>query len=179
MPAPIADLHPDDAAARDQLAEVLIAARHAAGLSVPAVAARLGVTPSAINQRETCRGWRVVTVQQWARALDQRLTISFDGLVIPDDGDNLAAVYAAANPVSAAASDRLRLRAAVNDLCRARRHAGVSQRVLAGRLGLSKPAVGVAEIRPDGWLVASVQRYARALNGRAVFGLAPVEAVVG
>lgn len=177
MAAPTADLHPDDTAARDRLAEALIGARHAARLSAAAVANRLGVTPNAVNQREACRGWRVSTVQQWARAVDQQLTIGFVGIVIPDDGDDLAAVYAASQPVSAVAQDRLHLRVTVNDLVRVRRHLGLSQTVLAGRLGVTKPAVGVAESRPDGWQVGSVQRYARALDGSAVFGLAPVEAV--
>jgi transcriptional regulator with XRE-family HTH domain len=176
MSAPIVDLHPDDTAARDELAQSLIAARHEARLSVPAVAGRLGVTPSAVNQRETCRGWRVSTVQQWARAVDQQLSITVAGIVIPDDGDDLAAAYAASEPVSAAAWDRLHLRMVVNDLVRVRRHLGVTQSGLAIRLGVTKPAVGIAETHPDGWQVASVQRYARALDGVARFGLVPVEA---
>ena len=179
MAAPTADLHPDDTAARDRLAEALIGARHAARLSAAAVANRLGVTPNAVNQREACRGWRVSTVQQWARAVDRQLTISFDGIVIPDDGDDLAAIYAAAEPVSATAQDRLHLRATVNDLVRIRRHLGLTQAVVAARLGVTKPAVGVAESRPDGSRVASIQRSARALDGSAVFDLAPVEAVAG
>jgi transcriptional regulator with XRE-family HTH domain len=175
MSAPIIDLHPDDTAARDEIAQSLIQIRHAAKISGKELAAQLGVTQPAIPRMEHSRAWAVATVQRWARAVGHQLAITLDGLHIPDDGDDLAAVYAAMRPQTADAEDRLHLRTVVNDLARARRHLEIPQSALSFRLGLSESAIGWAENAPDGWRVAAVQRYARALGGVAVFELAPVE----
>jgi hypothetical protein len=176
MSAPIIDLHPDDTAARDRLADALLHARTDARLAVWEVAARLDRTSGAVTQMQKSRAWGVALVQRWARAVDQRLTITLDGLAVPEDGDELAAIYAAATPRSPQAVDRLHLRVVVNNLARVRRSLGIPQSVIAARLGLGESAIGWAENAPDGWRVAAVQRYARALGGVAVFELAPVEA---
>lgn len=180
MPAPIADLHPDDAAARDALATTLVGIARTARLSGKDLAVRLGVTPGAVSHMRHSRGWIVPTVQCWARALDHRLHIVLDGIEVPE-GDELAELYAAMRPKDPAAQDRLNLRAVVNDLACARRHLRITQAALSARLGLSESAASWWELKPDGARVASIQRYARVLGGVARFEVAPVsvEAVAG
>lgn len=182
MPAPIADLHPDDTAARDELAGTLIGVAAEAKVSGRTLGARLGRTQSAVSVMQRARAWEVTSVQRWARALDHRLTIVLDGLVVPDDdGDDLAAVYSSIVPDTPAAEDVHHLRVTVNNLARIRRARQITHAAMAASLGLSANATAWAEDHPDGWRVASIQRYARALGGVAVFELAPVavEAVAG
>jgi transcriptional regulator with XRE-family HTH domain len=176
MAAPITDLHPDDTAARDLLADTLRSIRRKARITGQDLADRLEVTEAAVSHMQHARNWTVRLVQRWARGLDHRLIVGFDGLTVPDDGDGLAAVYAAMEPEEPAVQDRLYLRAIVNDLARVRRALGITQAALSAQLGLSESAASWWELNPDGTRVASIQRYARALGGSAVFGLAPVEA---
>jgi hypothetical protein len=175
MAAPIADLHPDDTAARDQVAATLIDIATKAKVTGRTLGARLGRTQSAVSVMQRARAWEVTSVQRWARALDHRLVIVLDGLDIPDDGDELAAVYSSITPDGTIAEDVHHLRVTVNDLARIRRARQITHAAMAASLGLSANATAWAEDHPDGWRVPSVQRYARALAGVAVFELAPVE----
>lgn len=168
------DLHPDDLAARDRLAVQLRALRVDAGLTQKQLGERLGVTKDNVSMAELAREWRVASVQQRARALGYRLTLTIEGLTVPDDGDLLAAVYAAQRPTDPAAADRLLLRTVVNDLARIRRHRMAAE--FMGRLmRRSESSVFLFERQPDGVLLVTAQRFTRALGGVLVPDLAPVE----
>jgi transcriptional regulator with XRE-family HTH domain len=159
------DLHPADRATRRRIARQLREIREERHISQPALADLLGVHQSKIGDRENDDRWRVDTVQAWARALDHRLDMALDGVTVPDDGDPLAAVYATSQPATVAEEDRLDLRILVNDLRRIRVASRVTLAEMGRRLGCSESAVCHRESRPDGMLLATVQRYTRALGG--------------
>jgi transcriptional regulator with XRE-family HTH domain len=172
MLAPV-DLHPDDMAVRDRLAAQLRALRTGAGISQRDAAARLGICQSRLFYIEQRRAWQVRLVQRWARIYDHRLALSVSDLTVPDDGDELAAVYAAQRPATLDTVDRLHLRQVVNDLARIRRQR-MSAETMGRLLGRSDSAVQWREDNPDGALLASVQQYARALGGHLDVDLAPI-----
>ncbi|MDG4791970.1 helix-turn-helix domain-containing protein [Micromonospora sp. WMMD1102] len=169
----ITDLHPDDTAARDRIAAQLHGIRVAAGVSQRALAARLHVTQRRVAVLEHNRSWEARTVQGWARAFGHRLTLTIVGLVVPDDGDALAAVYDQQHPASPAEEDQLALRRVVNDLARIRRRRMSAHR-FGQILGRCESSILQREDNPDGTRLATVQQTARALGGRLDVGLAPV-----
>jgi DNA-binding transcriptional regulator YiaG len=165
------DLHPDDTAAREWLCTELYRTRRRRGLTQSVVSARLVGTGNvcAILERQT--SWKVATVQAWARALDCRLDLTIDGLAVPDDADYLAAVYTAQQPETVKVEDRLDLRILVNDLRRIRVASGVTQDVLAGRMGCTGSSLSRRESQPDPALLRTLQRHCRVLGGSLGVGL--------
>lgn len=161
----IADLHPDDTAIRAGLTAALRQIREARCISGPRLGDILGIEKSRVSNREM-GGWRRVSVvQAWARGLSYRVDLTIDDLTVPDDGDQLAVLYAAQQPASATDEDRLDLRILVNNLARIRRHQRVTLAEMGRRLGCSESAVCHRESRPDGMLFATAQRYTRVLGG--------------
>lgn len=169
-----ADLHPDDTAARAQLALRLRRIREGRHISQHALADRIGLESSNFATIERRRSWKVSTVQPWARALGYRLDLRLDGLDVPDDSEPLAAIYNAQQPTTEADEDQLDLRILVNNLARIRRAEGMSFAALGARLGCGEAAVYRRESRPDGLLVATAQRFSRALGGCLRLNLEPV-----
>ncbi|MEU5946282.1 hypothetical protein ABZ793_12060 [Micromonospora sp. NPDC047465] len=170
--------HPGDAAARNALARRLRGIRETAGISQWALADALDITGSGTSDLEHRRNWKVATVQAWTRALGFRLDMSIDGLTVPDDGDALAALYAAQQPTSAAAEDRLDLRTIVNNLARIRRAQDVTLAELGARLGCSESAACRRETHPDRLMLPTLQAHVRALGGVLILGLAYVPTAV-
>lgn len=170
----IEDLHPEDAIARDQLATRLVQARASAGLTQRELGDRLGVDFHAVYNLERGRRWLARRAQAWARGLDLRLGLRVQGLEVPDDDDALAALYAAQQPMTAEAEDRLALRELFNNLARIRRARHVSQKEMGRRMGLGPTRVSQQEAEPDGALLLTAQRYTRALGGVLLLDLLPV-----
>lgn len=171
------DLHPDDLANRQRLAQQLLDIRETAGISAGRLAAILGYRDHAgVRQMERRATWQVGTVQRWARALGHRLTLTINSLTIPNDGDVLAAMYAAtlADPnLPPARADLLLLRQVVNDLARIRRSM-MSAPAFGRLIGLDDKSVLWRETNPDGARLSSLQRVARGLGGSLTPGLTPV-----
>lgn len=158
------DLHPDDAAVRDRIAEQLRASRVAAGVGQRELAIRLGVDQRRVVLLERRRQWRTATVQGWARALDQRLSLTIRDLAVPDDGDALAAVYDQQQPTNPVVQDRLLLRRVANDLTRIRR-TRMSAYHFGLLIGRGEGSVLWREAHPDGALLGTLQQTTRALGG--------------
>ncbi|MEV1013732.1 MULTISPECIES: helix-turn-helix domain-containing protein [unclassified Micromonospora] len=161
----IPDLHPDDTAARYVLAHHLRTIREARSLSQADAGERFGCNEYAFSHMELRRSWLIPTVQAWARVLDSRLNLTVRGLVVPDDGDPIAALYEASQPESETAEDRLDLRIFVNNLARIRRAQGLTLAQVGTRMGCSESAVSRRESEPDRLLVSTLQRHTRALGG--------------
>ncbi len=161
----IPDLHPDDTAARCMLAQHLRTIRESRSITQAEAADRYGCNEFAFSQIELRRQWLIPTVQAWARTLGYRLDLGLRGLVVPDDGDPMAALYDASQPDSEAAEDQLDLRVAVNNLARIRRARGLTLAQLGVRMGCSESAVSRRESDPDRLLVSTLQRHTRALGG--------------
>lgn len=151
------DLDPADADAREHLRDTLTGMRVDAGLSQRDLALWMGLHPSAVSLLESRTTWRISTVQRWAHALGHRLVLWPDGLPYVDvsmfrpQGDEMRAME----------WDR---RALIEAMADARRELGITQRELAARLGVTEPAIGLAERESD-VLMISAQRYCRGLGG--------------
>ncbi|MEV5819248.1 helix-turn-helix transcriptional regulator [Micromonospora haikouensis] len=169
----LADLHPDDLANRDHLAAELRALRQTAGMSMRDLGNLLGCHRSNINVMERHRAWRFMILAGWARAFDKRITLTITGQPVPDDGDQLADIYAKQQPTSPRAQDLLLLRATTRDLVRIRQQHYTADDV-AAHLGCGATAVYWWEDNPDGTSLLMMQRYARAVGCQVVADLAPV-----
>jgi transcriptional regulator with XRE-family HTH domain len=169
-----ADLHADDTAARAALRELMVRLRQDAGLTQPDLASRLGITRSSVNDMERATSWAVRRVQAWCRALNHQLVLSVDGIAVPARPDLWAELYTVAAAPSDAGRDRLHLLATVHDLIRAREALGWTGEELARRAGVHGRAIRQWEDSPDGSMVSSVQRYARALGGALTLTVVPV-----
>ncbi|MEV0214258.1 helix-turn-helix domain-containing protein [Micromonospora sp. NPDC050695] len=173
----IPDLHPDDTVARHALAERLRVIRECRNITQAEAAERYGCDKYAFSQLERRRTWHVHTVQAMARIYGYRLTFDLGGLMVPDDGDPLAALYDASQPTTEAAEDRLELLIVVNNLTRIRRAANLSLADAGLRMGCSESAVYRREADPGRLLVSTLQRHTRALGG--VLDLSVVPAYQG
>jgi len=171
------DLHPDDALARRDLIAGIRGLREEAGLTGRDVAARMGwKSPhGALWRVERADNWQLRTLQALARLYGRRLAVEI-AAPLPDDGDPLAAVYAAMRPASPAAADELTRAVLVRDLVRIRIDAGLRQEDVAAVMGVSDKAVQLWEQGADGVMVAPAQRYARAVGTRLTFRLTAVDA---
>lgn len=138
------DLHPDDTALRAYLNDELRAGRIADGLSQCDLADRMGVTQSAVARMEHRLTWRMRTLYARSRALGCTLTVVIDG-----------------RPIHGL-TDVARCRLAVLRISIARQVAGLSERDVADRLGVSESAVRGWEDNPDNPVFAELQRHARA-----------------
>ncbi|MEU1812989.1 hypothetical protein [Micromonospora aurantiaca (nom. illeg.)] len=168
------DLHTDDATARLQLRDELVAARFAAGLTRPEVGSELGITPVAVHAMETGDNWEIATIQRWGRAVGRQLRLEIVGLVLPDDGDVVDAVFAALQPATPQLADELAREVLVNDIIRLRRWRGWSPARMGAAQGVSDHAVRGFERCPPGVRLASCQRAVRALNGRLAIASEPL-----
>ncbi|WP_431977598.1 hypothetical protein [Micromonospora haikouensis] len=173
--------HPDDQAARLALITELHAIRANAGLERHHVTDRypqLGYPPisaKALFVIEASTNWQIRTLQTLARMYDRRLHLDVVGLTVPDDGDPLAAMYAAMRPANPAAADELAREVLVRDLARIRKDLGLSLQTVGGRLGVSAQAVALWEACSPGVHLASVQRHTRVLGGRLGISLQTLE----
>ncbi len=168
------DLHPDDTVARDQLAGRLRRIREGRRISQRGLADMLDIDHTNASGLELRRTWKIRTVQRWARVLGYRLDLGITGgVVVPDDGDALAAVYAAQQPTTEDAEDLLDLRALINDVRRIRIASGITLAEMGRRLGCGPSSVSHREADPDGAMLVSAQRYVRALGGALRVELEP------
>lgn len=166
-----ADLHPDDAAARNNLRQTLVNYREQQGITQRTLAARLNVSPSAVNKMEQHSMWRLLNLQRWVTALDLELLLIPIGLPIPpDDVQALAAI----RPTSPHLRHEFARAAILADLVAARYALGLTQDDIGQRLGRKGRAV--AEVERQHWdvMVVTLQRYCRALGGHLQFDLEPV-----
>lgn len=161
------DLHPDDAAMRLMLRDLLVYYRNRATLSQRALAGRMGQTQGAIGQIEHADSWRVSTLQRWARGVDARLLLRPLGL---PETDLAVQAFRPADPVRADAWDLAEVREV---LVTARRFLGVTQVALGEVLECSDRAVAAVELGETDVLLGTVQRYCRALGGALWVGLGP------
>ncbi|MEU3455656.1 helix-turn-helix transcriptional regulator [Micromonospora sp. NPDC006766] len=170
-----ADLDPADTAARRVLIGQLRGLRDAAGLNQRQVAQAMGwkSTTGALYRVERGDNWQLRTLQTLARLYGQQLTVNL-GAPVPDDGDPLAAMYAAMHPTTPAAADELARAVLVRNLVRIRVDRGLRQEDVACVIGISDRAVRLWEQGSDGVMVAPAQRYARALEAPLTFRLAPL-----
>ena len=150
------DLHPDDAAVRQALRDMLVELRQRAGLTQRDLADRCGVGKSLVAQWELADGWMVSSLQRWALGLGYRLVLRPDGLPYTD-----VSVMRPVDETAAAEWDRLAL---LDALRSAREELGVSTAALADALGVTGGAVRQLEAGRD-LLLASAQRYCRGLGG--------------
>lgn len=172
MPVPV-DLHPDDSRTRQAIAARLRSLREGRNISQAEAADRFGCNEFAMSQMENRRMWRVSTVQAWARIYSYRLSLTISGLVVPDDGDALAALYDAQQPATVEHEDRLDLRITVNNLTRVRRAKRITLADLGIHMGCSESAACRREATPDGALVATLQQHTRALGGALRLDVVP------
>lgn len=163
------DLHPDDHTARVQVRDRLVAARHTATLSRPALAARLGVATSTIQSiEEGTDRCRASTLQRYARALNLRMVFHLDDLPDPNlVPDPLADVWQQMLAASPDHEDEIERRLLRLNLIRCRQAAGISREQQARTLGLARAGLSRFEYTATGDIAVHVaQRYARALGGR-------------
>lgn len=173
------DLHAADPAARAAVQQHLRALRKSERLSAYEVSARLGLAVNAVRDLELKPPqWSVRRVQAWARALNHRFTMTLAGVAVPDGDDLITDLLTAATPFGAADEDRLHLFTVVNNLVRIRESAGITFQDIADRMGVHDRAVRGWEDHPDGSLVKTVQRYARAVGGELILEVTPVSAAV-
>jgi transcriptional regulator with XRE-family HTH domain len=161
------DLHPDDRAARLALRGMLIDRREQEyGFTLQQLADQIGTHRATVRAMEAGESWQVATVQRWVRALGWRLALRPDWLT--DEADPLAALRPA-DPQRADTWDRGVL---VETLIDARTDLGVTQATLAERLGVTNQAVSFLELGGGtGLMLASAQRYCRALGGSLWIGV--------
>ena len=167
-----ADLHPADRDARRTLIGELRQLRVDAGLTHRAVARLMGWrSPNgALSNIERGDNWRLRTLQELARLYGRQLRVDI-GAPVPDDGDPLAAMYAAVRPTTPAVADELARARLVNDLVRIRVAAGWTLERLGAAIGVTPTAVQLWEQGTDGLMVAPAQRYGRAIGAPLTFRL--------
>lgn len=164
----VSDLHPDDRAARLELRDMLIQRRQQEyGFTLQQLADQVGTHRATVRAMEAGESWQVATLQRWTRALDWRLTLRPEGL--GDDGADPLAALRPGDPVRADAWDRGVLAEVLID---ARTALGVTQAALAVRLGITSQAVSFLErAAGEGLMLATAQRYCRALTGSLWIGV--------
>jgi transcriptional regulator with XRE-family HTH domain len=162
------DLHPDDAAMRLMLRDLLVYRRTRAGISGRELGRRLGIHQSSIVKMEGNPAWRLSTLQRWSAAMDAVLLLRPVGLPEPPDRDAMLA-FRPSDPVKAQAWDRADL---IGALAYARKSMRVRQSDLGEVLGCGDRAVSAVEDEDTDVLLATVQRYCRALGGALWVGLA-------
>lgn len=153
------DLDPADLEIRIGLRDLLLTRRHQLGWSQAALATVLGMEPSAVAYWEGASSWRMTSVQRWAGCLGGVL-LAFPGGEPPERPERPGGT-------EGWAWDRRQLLA---DLRSARRAAGVTQRQLAGRIGITDGAVRQLEHGTNVRL-CTAQRYVRALGGELWIGV--------
>lgn len=169
------ELHPDDLTNRVALNRRLWALRQEASLSAVDLGTQLGMGRSAVNDMERDTSWAVRRVQAWSRGLGHQFRMTITGIAVPDTDDLMAELYAVATPATDAEADQLHLLTVVNDLVRARQHLGITYRELSALMCVNDHAIRGWEDRPQGSMVKSVQRYARATGGALDLALVPAD----
>jgi len=160
----VADVHPDDTTARLRVGEQLLAVRTSLGLSRQAAAARGGRSKASIQSMELRGYWTVGTLQRWARWLDHRFTWTLH-LPFELEPDALAVMYAAKTIGAPETVDAYARAGLVNDMRRAREAAGLTQKQLGQRLGVSLDTINRAERIEDNLDLAAAQRHLRGCGG--------------
>lgn len=167
------DLHPDDRAYRVGLRNLLTGRRHELGVSQAALAKRIGVSQYVVASAEVGQPHRVNASQRHARGLDLRVIAYPEGVPGYHDNDAALDLLRPSDSDDADRWDRQRLLAA---LVSARRAAGITQAVLAGRLGIAVNVLGRFERTAEAGLMwATCQRYCRASGGELWIGVEPIE----
>lgn len=167
MTITITDLHPADLHARMQIRFQLRQLREDAGLSQSQFAELSGTAQTAVSAVEIAPacGWRISTVQRYARHLGRRLTFRLDGIPEPPPGPLALLHHGHRSPVLTESWERAVL---CERLAGARVAARLRQLDVAARLGVTVQAVSSFERTPDGVLMVSAQRYARAIGGALI-----------
>ncbi len=174
----IADLHEDDRQARTKLRLQLRDLRTQAGYTTAQAAAAAGITPSTLSLYER-RGDNplVANVQRNARAVDHRLILR------PELPHTLPAHPTAAilhdlaeRATDPHAQDAYHRSAVLSDLAAYRRWAGITAREMSAVWGARRDATAVCALEQEAKepLLASYQRYARALGGVLHLDLEPI-----
>ncbi len=174
----IEDLHADDREARTKLRLQLRDLRRQAGHTVAEAAHRAGITPSTLSLYER-RGDNphVVNVQRNARSLNHRLVLR------PDLPHNLPTHPTAAilhdlaeQTTEPHLQDVYHRSAVLSDLVAYRRWLGITAREMSAAWGTRPDATAVAGLEAEVKepLLASYQRYARALGGVLHLDLEPI-----
>ncbi len=131
------------------------------------IADDLHVVQEAISRLERAdRDPHLATLQRYARALDHRLHMR---LTVPGVPGVRPTQF---DPGDKAATDNIRAR-----LGAARHHLGLTQGVIAERLGRHHTAVSALEVGGAEPRLGSYQRYARALGGRFRCAIVPAPSV--
>jgi transcriptional regulator with XRE-family HTH domain len=172
------DLHPDDTEARVKLRLQLRDVRRQAGYTVAEAADRIGITKGALSLHER-RGDNplVASVQRNARGFDHRLHLR------PELPHRLAVHPTAAVLRDLAAhatdphdEDAYHRSAILADLAAYRRWVGITARDMSGRWGTRADGTAVCDLEQEVKepLLASFQRYTRALGGVLHIDLEPL-----
>lgn len=172
---PIADLHPDDLTARLNLRAALVERRHEHGLSQARLAQTMGLSQTAIAHVEKGTNWHLLVLQRYAHAVNLRIIAYPDAL--PGVGtihDPAADAFRPADPERAHRWDQANL---IGNLAAARRAVGLTQAIVAERLGATENAVGNYEHTKAGVVLISPQRYCRAIGGALALEVEDLAAV--
>ncbi len=174
----IVDLHPDDAEARVKLRLQLRDLRLRLGCSQAEAAARAGVTKSAVSLLER-RGDNplVASVQRMARAVDHRAILRPHlPHTLPTHPTAALLAVVEAHAADAHTQDAYHRSAVLADLAAYRRGTGVTAREMSERWGTRRDATAVCDLEGElkEPLLASYQRYTRALGGVLHVDLEPV-----
>lgn len=183
MAAPLRTHHPDDIAVRATVAAELIRLRTRCGTQA-AHARRIHSTGEAVSSWERKAGQphrfnpQIRTAQAYALGVDRHLALTIAGITVADSADaaTYTALAEAADPWTALAWWRAAWRAQLVDT---RHHHGVTQVELADRLGVDPAAVWQVEQGDAEPMLATWQRYVRALGGVLHLDLQPLTTTEG
>lgn len=171
MARTIADLHPDDAAARETLRTQLRAVRETAGLSQRQLGERLGTDQANIRRLEQqgVRQSRTGTVARWARALGHELVLEPVDLPSPSlfrrpsRASGVDEILTAILHGPELTGPEWKAAHVMAQLIGIRNAAGVTQHALAARLGLTYQAIAFTEQATADTALVVLQRYARGI----------------
>jgi DNA-binding XRE family transcriptional regulator len=167
MRAPV-DLHPDDTAMRHMIRDLLIGLRYRTKprMGQRQLAARIGCHQTSVAGMEASTSWKASTLQRWARAHNRRLILTPIGLPADPGIDPAAIIYT--DPVKA---DEWTIASTIALITEARRLAGITPEAVADLLGVGTRALWAIENQETDPLLASIQRYCRAVGGALWVGV--------
>lgn len=171
--APV-DLHADDTAMRHMIRDLLIGLRYRTKprISQRQLADRIGCHQTSVAGMETSTAWKASTVQRWARGHGRRLILTPVGLPADPNIEPTAIVYSEPDK-----ADEWARASAIAVIADARKLAGISQEAVADVLGVGTRSVWAIENQETDPLLASMQRYCRAVGGALWVGVEALPAV--
>jgi transcriptional regulator with XRE-family HTH domain len=163
------DLNPGDLTARRNITRKLRDLRIELGIPQNEIADAMWITFSAVSKFELRNppNPHISQLQRYARALSRTIRLHLEHLPADPTGDPeghlLARLEQSTDPTKADQAHRART---LHRLITARKRLNISQKDLAGRLNTTPSALCLVEAAADDPLLATYQRYARALGGR-------------